>query len=268
MVLIRFSSAAACQSSTLVSAKLFDGGPPALATQMSRRPNCAAVAGTKARTCSYTVTSTARVNTSTPVSRRISSAVASSVDWVRAHSASFAPSRARPSATALPSPVLDAATSATRSFSPRSIWLFPQVGVVFGQPVVPDGAEDVEIEGVFQRHRGVRYVRRDAQHLAGGHHDRLAFDRKSPRAFQNVSDLFALMMVLRNHRSLGQENLGNHGLFARNHLAPDGGPDCATRSSSMPRHHCGLCLSANGPSYSAFLKIARTLGLRKSPVAI
>ena len=45
------------------------------------------------------------------------------------------------------------------------------------------------------------------------------------RAFQNVSDLFALVMVLRHHRALGQENLGNHGFFAANDLAPDGGAE-------------------------------------------
>jgi hypothetical protein len=88
---------------------------------------------------------------------------------------------------------------------------------------VANGAEDIEIERVFERDRHVRHVRRDAQHLAGGNHDGLAFEMKFERAFQNVGDLFALMMVFRHHRAFGQEDLGDHGFVAGNDLAPDGG---------------------------------------------
>src|SRR6266496_1695955 len=111
---------------------------------------------------------------SAPVAWWISSAAAVNVASVRAHSASRAPSLASPIATAFPRPWLEAATMATRSLSPRSIASAPQVRVVLLEPVFTDGAEDVEIECVFERHCTVRHVGGDAQHLALTHHDRLA----------------------------------------------------------------------------------------------
>src|ERR1039458_2815450 len=142
---------------------------------------------------------------------------------LRAQSASLAPSRASPRATALPSPSLDAATSATRSLSPRSMALPPQIGVVFGEPVLADGAEDVEVQRVLKRHRGVRHVRRDAQNLAGGDHNSLAVNLKLQSAFQNVRNLLALVVVFRHHRALGEKDLSHHRLFAGNDFARDGG---------------------------------------------
>src|SRR5215831_6607559 len=173
-----------------VSAKLFDGGPPALATQISSRPKCAAVSATKRATSPGTVTSRARVKTSEPVSPRTSAAAASSVDAVRAHNATFAPSRAKPSATALPSPWLPAATMATRSLRPRSIGLSaPQVRVVFFQPVVADGTEDIEIERVFKGDGAMRNVGGNAKDLALPDYDFLTFQLEFKRPFQDVSDL-------------------------------------------------------------------------------
>src|SRR5688572_10556374 len=122
--------------------------------------------------------------TSDPVSRRISSAVSRSVDSLRAQSASFAPSRARPSAAALPNPWLEAARMATRSLRPRSIGFpSPQIIVVFDQPIVTDGTEDVEVERVFERHRAMRHIGGDAQHLALRDHHLAAFQFKFQRAF-------------------------------------------------------------------------------------
>src|SRR5271165_5114219 len=43
-VLMRLRSDAACQSATVVSANVLEGGPPALATQISMRPNSPATA--------------------------------------------------------------------------------------------------------------------------------------------------------------------------------------------------------------------------------
>src|ERR1035437_7999361 len=121
-----------------------------------------------------------------PVARRISPAAASRVDSVRAHSASLAPSLARPMATAFPKPWLDAATMATRSFSPRSMGSPPQVSVVFLKPVLADGAEDVEIERVFERHGAVRYVAGNAQHLPLSDHDFPTPDLELQRALEDV----------------------------------------------------------------------------------
>ena len=88
-----------------------------------------------------------------------------------------------------------------------------------------DGAEDVEIERVFESDGHVRNVGRDAQHLAGGDHYGLAFEMKFERALQNVGDLFTLMVMLRHHSALGQEDLRDHGLIAGDDLAPDGGAE-------------------------------------------
>src|SRR5436853_3747959 len=111
---------------------------------------------------------------------------------------------------------------ATRSFSPRSTALASKISVVALEPVFANGAEDVEIERVFQSHGAVRHVGRDAQHLALAHHHLLALEFELQRPFENVRELLALMMVLRHHRSLGEENLRHHGLIAGDDLARDG----------------------------------------------
>ena len=101
--------------------------------------------------------------------------------------------------------------------------LLPQVRVVLGQPIVAQGTENVEIEGVFERDRAMRHVRRNAQHLALPDHHLATFQFELQRAFQNIGDLLAFVMVFRNNRAFRQEDLGHHGLFARNDLARDGG---------------------------------------------
>src|ERR1019366_2230767 len=110
------------------------------------------------------------------------------VDSVRAHSASLAPSLASPMATALPKPWLEAATRATRCFSPRSMASPAEVSVVFLEPVVADGAEDVEVECILERHGAVRRVRGDAQHLSLADHDHAPLDLELERAFQDIGD--------------------------------------------------------------------------------
>src|ERR1700730_1838292 len=69
------------------------------------------------------VTSAGTASTSACVSRRISSAAASRSAGVRAQIVTLASSRASASAEALPRPLLDAATTATLPFSPRSTHL-------------------------------------------------------------------------------------------------------------------------------------------------
>src|ERR1019366_80665 len=112
-----------------------------------------------------------------------------------------------PPATALPKPSLDAAASATRSLGPRSMALFPQIGVVFGEPVLADGAEDVEVQRILKRHRGVRHVRRDAQDLSGGDRNSLAVNLKRQTPSKNESDLLLFVVVSRPPRALGKKDL-------------------------------------------------------------
>src|SRR6185369_3601386 len=94
----------------------------------------------------------------------------------------------------------------------------PQVGVVLLEPVFADGAEDVEIERVFERHGAVRYVGRNAQDLSLADHDVAAADLELERALEDVGDLFAFVVVLRHDRAFGEEDLGHHGLVACNDL--------------------------------------------------
>ena len=48
------------------------------------------------------------------------------------------------------------------------------------------------------------------------------FEFEFERAFQDVSDLLAFVMVLRHHRALGEEYLRHHGFVAADDLARDG----------------------------------------------
>src|ERR1035441_4799302 len=97
-----------------------------------------------------------------------------------------------------------------------------QVSVVFLEPVLADGAEDVEVERVCERHGAVRHVRGNAQDLPFSDHDHAAADLELERAFENIGDLLALVVVFRHDRPLGEEDLRHHGLVARNDLARDG----------------------------------------------
>src|SRR5215472_19205003 len=87
---------------------------------MSTPPNRSAVAITTVRTPSALFRSAGMASTSAPVSSRIWPAVACRSASVREQIVTRAPSRARASADALPRPLLDAPTSATLPFSPRS----------------------------------------------------------------------------------------------------------------------------------------------------
>src|SRR5258708_715715 len=78
------------------------------------------VAETKAETDVESVTSSARWKTTRPVVFWMCAAVTASVLAVRAQIATWVPSRASSSATARPSPLLAAATIATRPVSPSS----------------------------------------------------------------------------------------------------------------------------------------------------
>src|SRR5260221_25662 len=83
--------------------------------------------------------------------------------------ATFAPSAASPSATALPSPLLAAATIATRSFSPRSIALEIPIedALAHRLPLVRARIDRLEVARAFQRHQLCipRFLRKSFAHL-------------------------------------------------------------------------------------------------------
>src|ERR1700677_3123348 len=93
---------------------------------------------------------------------------------VRAQMATSQPSLASSAAMARPSPLLAAATMATRPFSPRSMRsvLFlrlarAQVGVGFVDPVFAARREEVDVHGVFQGFGFVRNVGGNQDDFAG-----------------------------------------------------------------------------------------------------
>jgi len=108
------------QSSGWVFLNELDGGPPELVTQISRRPKRSSTAATKAATAAESATSRAWWKTSRPVDLWMCAAASASVAEVREQMATLAPSRASSSATERPSPLLAAATMATRPVRPRS----------------------------------------------------------------------------------------------------------------------------------------------------
>jgi len=97
------------------------GGPPALVTRMWIVPHFSITRRTIRATSSSLVTSATMGRVSLPVLVWICAAACSNGSSFRAQSATRAPSRARPSAAALPSPLLDAQTSATLVFNPKSM---------------------------------------------------------------------------------------------------------------------------------------------------
>ncbi len=97
------------------------GGPPALVTRISMRPNRSLPASTTRLICSMSVTSAGTARTCAPVFSAIVAATSARVCDSRAQMMSDAPSAASSSATARPKPRLPAATSAILFLSPRSI---------------------------------------------------------------------------------------------------------------------------------------------------
>src|SRR5438876_3111189 len=95
----------------------------------------------------------------------------------------------------------------------------PQVVVCFVQPVFARRVEDVEVHGIFERPGFVGHHRRDAQHLAGAHHDFLAVDREFQRALQDVRHLFVVVVMQRHVRTLLHQHARQHDFAADHHLA-------------------------------------------------
>ncbi len=51
-----------------------------------------------------------------------------------------------------------------------------QIMILAVQPVLANRTENVQVQGVFERHSAMRHVRGDAQHLSGGDHHALPFE--------------------------------------------------------------------------------------------
>src|SRR5882757_3025211 len=83
----------------------------------------------------------------------------------------------------------------------------PQVVVGVIEPVLPDGAEDVELECVFERFGLVLDARGNVQHLALTERDLHAADEKLQRALQHISHLFALVRMHRHEAAALQIDL-------------------------------------------------------------
>jgi hypothetical protein len=70
-----------------------------------------------------------------------------------------------------------------------------QVGVVFVEPVMTDGRENVEVERVFKRHGPVWDVGRNQQQFAFSHDDLPALQFKLQGPVHDVSDLLAFVVM-------------------------------------------------------------------------
>src|SRR5438034_11087312 len=86
------------------------------------------------------------------------------------------------------------------------------------EPVLPDRAEDVELERVLERLRLMLDPRRDVQHLAFADRDLLAADVELERALKNVGHLLALVRVHRHEAAAFEVDLREHLALARHQL--------------------------------------------------
>src|SRR5580700_8334277 len=222
---VRF--AAVRHSSSVMSRNFLDGGPPALVTQISIRPNFCSTASTKSRTASALVTSKARQKTSRPDAVPISFAVHSTSAAVRAQIATSHPSFANSSAAARPNPLLAAATIATRPFSPRSMnsvlcSAAAQIRVVFANPIFSARRKEIYVHGIFQSLCFVRHIRGNQNDFARAH-DRFPaiVEIEFQRARKNHRKLLAAMRMSRHDPSSRDKNPRQRGILAVQHLARD-----------------------------------------------
>src|SRR5271156_357609 len=137
------------------------------------------------------------------------------------------PSWASSVAMARPSPLLAAATIATRPFSPRSMRsvLFlrlagAQIGVGLVDPVFAARGEEIDVHGIFQGFGLVRDVRGDDEDFAGVDGCGFAIvEEKFERAGKDERKLLAAVRMARDDAAFSDENAGERGVFAAHHLA-------------------------------------------------
>src|ERR1035437_843313 len=99
-----------------------------------------------------------------------------------------------------------------------------QVRVAAVEPVLARRREDVDVERVLERHRGVRQIRGYVQHLAGGDVDLLRLvvaEAEAQHAFEDVGDLLVVVRVLRDDRALCEIHVRDHHRVAGDEPAPD-----------------------------------------------
>lgn len=96
-----------------------------------------------------------------------------------------------------------------------------EVVVGFVQPIFAGRIEDIEIHGVFESPGFVRHVRGDAQDFAGVYDDFFSVDGEFQRAFQDVGDLFIVVMMQGHVPAFFYEHTGEHNLVADDHFAID-----------------------------------------------
>src|ERR1700680_4554992 len=76
-----------------------------------------------------------------------------------------------------------------------------QVSIGARKPILSRRIEYIDVEGVFERHRAMRQVRRDHQHFAGADSEfalAVRAQQKLQCALEDVSDLLVLVRVARH----------------------------------------------------------------------
>src|SRR5512144_677063 len=205
-------SKAAFHCSSVICSKGPGGGPPTLATRMSTPPKARLASATTREMSAARLASAVKARTSAPVRCLTSAAASLRAASPRAHMTTRAPSAARPSALALPIPLLAATTSAVLPLLPRSIGSLPvrrsgnllvEVGAVatgHGQPA------DLVVAHHLEGHLLAGRVppQREVQLLEG--RDLLRVERH---------DQVALLDARARARSVGHEARHHHALLDR-----------------------------------------------------
>ena len=103
----------------------------------------------------------------------------------------------------------------------RRLATVPQVVVGFVQPILAGGIEHIQVNRVFKGPSLVRHVGRDAEHFSGFDDELFAIDGKLERTFQNIRNLFIVMVMERNMRAFFHDYTGEHQVLAGQHFASD-----------------------------------------------
>src|SRR5829696_3598072 len=94
-----------------------------------------------------------------------------------------------------------------------------RVGMI--EPILPDGAEQIELERVVERLRLMLHPGRDVKDFALANRDLLAVDQELEGALQHVGHLLALVGVHRHERTLLEVDLREHLPLPGDDLAGD-----------------------------------------------
>lgn len=98
--------------------------------------------------------------------------------------------------------------------------LFAEIGVGFGDPVGARGAENIEVDGIFDGFCLVRDAGGDDEGFAGADGEDLAVvEGEAESALEDVGDLFIGMAVAGDDGAFAEDDARQHGLLAVHHLA-------------------------------------------------